>query len=127
MENGLSFIQPKQERAYQVWLFKATDELLFLGKTKEAIKSYETAAQWAQMANTEEGLKFSKIYKGTAEYLKRNPDSRRVRASSWMMILGNARDNQTRDFALQNLRDLGANIAIEEGGALSITIPDDIK
>ncbi|WP_155083768.1 hypothetical protein [Cyanobacterium aponinum] len=121
---GLKYISPEQPLAYQIWLFKAIDELLFLGKTEEARKSFEMAAKWAKKANTPQTLAFSQRYAETAEFLKQNPDSKKARASAWLMILGNARDDQVRQIALANLEQLGAKITVN-GNQFSVDIPEN--
>ena len=125
MADGLRYIQPEQEWAYQVWLFKGVNELLFLGRIQDAMKSYEKAAEWAIIANTEKSIIFSKVYQRKIEFLKTNPDSRRARYSAWMMLLQNAKDDQTRQFIFQELEKLGAEIKVENG-VLSINLPDNI-
>ena len=123
MNQGLNDLQPEQKWAHQVWFFKAIDELLFLGETQEAIKSYEKAAEWVAIADRKETAGFYGIYKGTAEFLKQNPDSRKARFGAWMMAFRNAPDDKTRIFILQNLKELGAKITVENGD-LSIELPD---
>ena len=124
MNQGLNYLQPEQEWAHQVWFFKAIDELLFLGETQEAIKSYEKAAEWVAITEREETAGFYEIYQGTAEFLKQNPDSRQARFGAWMMVFRNAPDDKTRIFVLKNLKELGAKITVENG-TLSIDPPDD--
>ena len=119
MSYGLKFIRPEQSKAYQVWLFKATNQLLFLGNSQEAKISFEQASEWAKIENTEQSLQ-------TAEFLENNPDSRKARASSWLMVLNNAREDEVKQIALNNLRKLGASIVIE-GNIISVKIPEDFE
>jgi hypothetical protein len=124
LKYGLKYITPDQPLAYQLWLFKATNELLFLGKTEDARKSFEMAAQWAKKENSENSLVFSQIFSETANFLEKNADSKKARASAWLMILGNAREDKVRQIALKNLQELGAKITIN-GSQVSVSIPDD--
>ena len=125
IDYGLRYITSDQPIAYQIWLFKATNELLFLGETQEARKSFEKAAQWAEKENTEDSLSASQIFYQTAQFLADNPDSTKARASAWLMILNNARDDEVRKVALRNLQKLGAEVKIE-GNRISISIPDNL-
>ncbi len=124
MNYGLQYIEPNQLLAYQIWLFKATNELLFLGNTPEAKKSFQMAAKWVKIENTENSASFSQIFKTTAKYLEDNPDSRNARLSSWLMVLDRARDETVKQFALQKLEELGAQIIVE-GNSLSVKMPPE--
>ncbi|WP_330205247.1 hypothetical protein [Cyanobacterium sp. Dongsha4] len=125
MNYGLKYITPQQPRAYQVLAFKGTDELLFLGKTEEAEQSFLTASQWAKRENSDTSRQLSQVYRQTAQFLADNPDSKKARASSWLMILSNARDDQVRQIALTYLEKLGAEVSYENN-RISVSVPDDI-
>lgn len=124
MNYGLKYIDSSSPLAYQVWLYKGISEVLFLGKIPEAKKSYEMAAKWAEIENTPSSLSSAKIARQTAAFLAKNPDSKSARAGSWMMILGNARDEQTRAMALENLKALGATVTFKDN-LLSVQMPEE--
>ncbi|WP_242027703.1 hypothetical protein [Cyanobacterium aponinum] len=121
---GLKYLTPEIPLAYQVLMYKGTDELLFLGKTEEAQKSFETASEWATIANTETSLAIAQRAKETAQFLKNNPDSKLARASSWLMIFSNAREDVVRQLALSELKKLGAIVTFE-GNTVSVKMPED--
>ncbi|AFZ48661.1 hypothetical protein Cyast_2718 [Cyanobacterium stanieri PCC 7202] len=124
MEQGLQHLSPEIPSAYLVWTYKGINELLFLGRTQDAKQSYQTASEWAKIENTETSIAIRQRALETAQFLENNPDSRSARASAWMMILGNAREEEVRQLALQQLDELGAQITID-GNNLSVTIPQD--
>lgn len=124
MNYGLNYLKPEQPSAYQVVAYKAIDELLFLGKTEEAKKSYEMASRWAKIENTETSLTIAQRLDETAQFLEKNPDSKLARASAWLMIFGNAREDIVRKLALAKLKELGAEITFTEN-SVSVKMPED--
>ena len=124
MEQGLQHLSPEISSAYLVWIYKGINELLFLGRTQDAKQSYLTASEWAKIENSETSIPIGQRALETVQFLENNPDSRSARASAWMMILGNAREEEVRQLALQQLDQLGAQITID-GNNLSVTIPED--
>lgn len=124
MNYGLNYITPEIPLAYQVLMYKGIDELLFLGKTEEAKKSYEMASEWAKIENTEISLPIGQRATEMAEFLKGNPDSRLARASSWMMIFTNTREDVVREFALNEMKKLGAEVTFK-GNVVSVSMPKD--
>jgi hypothetical protein len=51
LQQGINAMPPvMQPEAYFLWQAKATDELLFLGRTQDARRSYEMAASWASQS-----------------------------------------------------------------------------
>ena len=117
MEKHLPKISPKApDRAYFIWRWKATDELLFLNDVEAAIDSYQTAADWASAYDTEEGELIASISQQTADFLRINPASKAVQVSAWMTIYGNAFDDATRQLAIQNIQALGGKVSLGENG-----------
>ncbi len=124
ISEGLESIQPQQPLAYQVWLYKGIIQILFLNDIEGAKKSYRTAAQWARQEDTSVSLNAAEIAEQTATFLEQNPDSKKVVASAWLMIFVNAKDDQTRGIALENIQDLGGKILIE-GNRIRVKLPED--
>ncbi|NEQ98346.1 MAG: hypothetical protein F6K30_16775 [Cyanothece sp. SIO2G6] len=127
MEQHLPKLSPKvPDRAYFIWRWKATDELLFLDNPEAATDSYQTAAEWATEYDTEEGQLIAEISKGTANFLRENPTSRAVQVSAWMTVYGNAFDDATRQRAVDNIRELGGEIVFDENGqVVEVRTPQD--
>lgn len=124
MNYGLNYLKPEQPSAYQVVAYKAVNELLFLGKTEEARKSYEMASQWAKIENTETSLTIAQRLEETAQFLAKNPDSKLARASAWLMIFSNAREDSVKKLALAKLEELGAEVTFTEN-SVSVKMPED--
>lgn len=124
MNQGLSYLTPDVPLAYQLWIYKGINELLFLGETQQAIKSYRKGAQWAKIFNTPRSLSQAMRAEETASFLAKNPDSRLARASAWLIIVSNARDDQVRKYALAKLRETGAEVTITPN-SISVRMPDD--
>jgi hypothetical protein len=123
LQKGAQSIPPAmQSQAYFLWQAKGTDELLFLGRSKDAQKSYETAAAWASQSASPELQAIAARSRRTAEFLATNPDSRRARVGSWFNILTNAIDDPTRQLALRNIKALGGTLSVQNG-ALQVKLP----
>jgi hypothetical protein len=104
-----------------VWTYKGVDEMLFLGNIKAAQNSYEMAAKWA----LERGDTISaKRNTETAEFLAKNPDSKKARVAAWMSILENAINNETRQRAIKEIQVLGGKVNIDTKGDLLINFPE---
>jgi hypothetical protein len=123
LQQGINNIpQIMQSEAYFLWQAKATDELLFLGRTQDARRSYEMAASWASQSNNPQLQAIAQRSHQTAQFLATNPDSRSARVSSWYNILTNAIDDSTRQFAAKQIQALGGEI-INRNGAFQVRLP----
>jgi hypothetical protein len=124
LQQGINAIPPAmQPDAYFLWQAKATDELLFLGKTQDARHSYEMAASWASQSKDPQMQAIATRSLQTAQFLASNPDSRRARVGSWYNILTNAIDDPTRQFAAKQIQALGGKI-INQNGAFQVKMPN---
>jgi hypothetical protein len=121
MDQGLRSLDPHNFRdAYYIWLYKAADEVLFLGNTQAAQHSYKTAAQWVTIQGN---LQIAAQAQQTAQFLAKNPDSKRVRAGAWLLIFNNARDNYTRQRSLQEIQKLGGQVSTQQrDGAIMVEV-----
>jgi hypothetical protein len=123
LQQGINAIPPAmQPEAYFLWQAKATDELLFLGRTQDARHSYEMAAAWASQSRDPQMVAIAQRSRQTAQFLASNPDSRRARVGSWYNILTNAIDDPTRQFAAKQIKALGGEI-IQRNGAFQVRLP----
>ncbi len=123
MNQGTKSLSPRIPDSYLVWMYKAVDELLFLGNSQQAQKDYETAAQWSSFQNDEHSRSIGRRATETAQFLAKNPDSEKAQASSWLMILANAKDQKTMRIALDNIRRLGAEVKFE-GNRVLVKFPE---
>lgn len=123
IQQGINAIPPTmQSESYFLWQAKATDELLFLGRTQDARQSYEMAASWASQSKDPQMQIIAARSRQTAQFLSTNPDSRRARVGSWFNILTTAIDDPTRQFAAKQIQALGG-IIIQKDGAFQVKLP----
>jgi hypothetical protein len=123
IQQGTQAIPPvMHSQAYFLWQAKGTDELLFLGRSKDAQRSYETAAAWASQSTSPDLQAIAARSRRTAQFLASNPDSRRARVGAWFNILTNAIDEPTRRFAVRNIRALGGTLFVKDG-MLQLKLP----
>ncbi|NJM68349.1 MAG: hypothetical protein HC851_23135 [Acaryochloris sp. RU_4_1] len=124
MNRGLQFLSPQiNPDAYFVWIYKATDELLFLGNTQAAKRSHEQAFQWAKANDNPESQRIAAITARTVQFLARNPDSKQAQVNAWLMVLSNAVDDKTRQNAINNIKRLGGQVAFTPDGTIRVQQP----
>ncbi len=125
MEQGLKSLSPKiPEKSYYVWRYKGIDELLFLGNSPAAQKSFETAANWASRYADEESKSIVDISRKTANFLSQKPDSKYARIATWAMILNNKIDEKTRKRAISEIEALGGKVVKDPEGNNKIIFPE---
>lgn len=125
-ERGLKFLSPQDPpRSYFIWRYKSFDELLFLGDSQAAQKSLETAADWASEYSDPESKNVEEISRRMASFLATNPDSKRVRFAAWMLVFNNARDDRTRERAIQGITEIGGQVITTPEGRLQVIPPPE--
>ncbi len=125
MNKGLKSLSPETSPdAYYVWLYKGTDELLFLGNTKAAQHSHKMAAQWASVSDDPDSKRIAALSRQTAQFLAGNPDSRQAQVNSWTMVLVNSVDNRTRQLATGRIEALGGQVTITPQGEVKVQLPE---
>jgi len=122
IEEGLSQISPERYRANYLWVYKAIDELLFLGDTQAAIKSFQTAAEWSSIIND---TPREQSAKRTAQFLANDPKSKTVQVAAWFSVWTGAPDIETRNLAQQNIERLGGRLEITEDGRVIAYPPQE--
>ncbi|MEG4112255.1 MULTISPECIES: hypothetical protein [unclassified Microcoleus] len=108
-------------QSWIVWRTKGLDELLLLGDIPESINSHEMAADWVE--KTPEGKKLAQMFRATAEYLRRDPDSVPVRFTAWSTVYAQTTDKVVRQRAKQALVKLGAQVQKDKDGKESFVLP----
>lgn len=122
MERGTSALSPQIDpQAWMVWRNKGLDELLLLGDIPESIRSHEMAADWVE--GNPEGKQFAPIFRATAEFLRRDPDSVQVRFMAWSSVYAQTKDKFVRMRAKQALVKLGAQVRKDKDGKESFILP----
>ncbi|PHJ58186.1 hypothetical protein VF14_26600 [Nostoc linckia z18] len=123
-EKGLKSLSPwVPEKSYYVWRYKGTDELLFLGNPQAAEHSFATAANWAKNFSDEESQFVAASSQKTAEFLKRNPQSKYAQIATWAMVLNNQIDEKTRKRAIKEIETLGGKVIKTPEGNSKIVFP----
>jgi hypothetical protein len=125
LNQALTQITPKiSDLSPYVWSYKGIDEMLFLGDNKSSQHSYEMAAQWALEQGGKDAKAVADRNQQTANFLAKNPDSKKARVFAWMSIMENALDDKVRKQAFQEIRALGGKVGVTPQGNLVITFPE---
>lgn len=126
MEQGLKSLSPQvPPKSYYIWRYKGTDELLFLGNTQAAKQSFNEAAQWANTYSDPESKSVARVSRQTAQFLASNPKSKSAQVDAWMLVLGNAFDDRTRQVAISRIQALGGKVTITEQGQVDVQLPKE--
>ena len=113
MERVLESIPPEiSPQVSFLWTYKGLDELLYLGDTQAARKSYITAAKWASKRGDIIGKKIAKQNLKTANFLANNPDTTEAQILAWSMILPNLKDEQSRQVVIDKIQALKSELAV---------------
>lgn len=124
MEKGLQSLSPKvPPKSYYVLRQKGIDELLFLGNAQAARQSFEKAAEWASLSADEESQNAAALSRQTAEFLRRNPNSKSAQVAAWTMVLNNTTDDRTRKIAISRIESLGGKVSVTPQGVVKISLP----
>ena len=124
MNKGLAKMSPDITDAYYVWLYKGTDEILFLGDLKKAKKSYQMSANWASKAGNE---KISESAEGTAKFLATKPDASQAQVGAWFTVWNNAKDERIRQIAEAKIESIGGELKIYPDGRVEAIPPKASK
>jgi hypothetical protein len=118
---GLQSLDPqKQSKAYTVWRYKATDQLLFLGDAQGARESYLKGAEWAEQSKPSSDKDIAdpkvaaKLFRESAKWLEENRDLSKAQISAWSDVLQKAVDKKTVQIVAQELDKLGMKIEIKD-------------
>lgn len=126
LNQALAQITPEDHpRTPYMWSYKGVDEMLFLGDSQEAQKSYETAAEWASRTSDPDKEILIQRNRETAEFLANNPDSKKARVAAWMFILTGGINEETQKLAIREIRSLGGKVSLTEEGRLKVEFPDE--
>jgi hypothetical protein len=110
---------------YYLWIYKAVDEMLYLGDTEAARTSYKMAAQWAETYDEPASQATAARIRETAQFLAKKPQSKVARIGAWTTVLSTASDEKTIQKAINEIRALGGEIIISPDGRLSVQVPEE--
>lgn len=126
MDKGLSQMTPTMPPdSFYLWRQKAVDEILFLGEPEQAEQSFRTAAEWARESGAPGSEDIAAMSEQTAEFLANNPDSTNAQIGAWLMVLSSSPDERVRQTALLRIESLGGQIIQNEGGRVSVKLPQN--
>ncbi len=112
MEQILDFVDPKSEAAAYLWTSKGLDELLFMGDKEAAIKSYQMAAQWAALTQSDrsDGL----TIKDLESALKSTSDVelKEAQIRAWSSVLVHIKDDHRQREIMNKIDNLKAEILV---------------
>jgi len=119
LEKSLAHISPDSaERAFQLWIYKATDEFLFLGDTEAAKQSYQKAQQWAKKSDYP-GRKGTASYaQRMKQFLETNPDTTQGRVAAWGMVLMMSESEKVQEEATAEVEALGGEVVRDDLGRI---------
>lgn len=121
MEKGLQAMMPGvPPKAYAVWRYKGTDELLFLGNSEAAQQSFRQAADWADQASGTDAELVARLSRQTANFLAADPNSRTAQINAWMQVFLRAVDDTVRQEAVERIESLGGKILLAENGQITV-------
>lgn len=123
MRRGTQALSPAIDpKAFQVWRFMSLDQLLLLGDSRGAAQSMEAAADWVRGTPY---VQFREQFLQTAQFLRRDPNSKPIRVSAWAEIYQRAQavgDRKTQARAKREVLALGGKLE-EKDGQLRVTMP----
>ncbi|MCG8362917.1 MAG: hypothetical protein MJA27_06240 [Pseudanabaenales cyanobacterium] len=126
MEKGLNILQPDSPPdSFFVWRYKGVEELLFLADSQAAQHSFESAADWASQSSHPQGPELAEASRQTAQFLARNPRSKKAQINAWQSILANAFDDPTRQLAISRIEALGGRVILQANGEMTIQYPSE--
>jgi len=121
MSRGLEAITAhRPSDSFYIWRYKGVDELLFLGDSQSAQKSFETAAEWASQSDAPDSDVIESVSRQTAQFLARDPDSEFAQISAWASILTNATSDEVRERAIARIQELGGRVSEQQDGSIQI-------
>lgn len=128
IQKGLQSITPEDSPlSYYLWIYKGVDEMLFLGDTKAAQKSYEMAAKWAETYDDPISQARAANARQTAQFLAKDPNSKIARIGAWTMVLSSAPDEKTQERAINQIKALGGEIIVTPEGRIDVKVPKEYK
>jgi hypothetical protein len=124
---AMTRLSPQVPDSYFPWLYRGTDEMLFLGDGKAALKSFQTAAAWAKPWNTPESEAVVQRAQSLVASLRENPDSRVAKTIGWLSILGYATTPRVQAIAIQKILEGGGRVERLPNGRRVIILPREVQ
>lgn len=126
LAEAVSKIKPEDHPlSSYLWSYQGVDQMLFLGNSLGAKKSYEMAAQWALRTNDPQREAVAERNRETARFLAQNPDSKKARVAAWMFILRGEINEDTQRLAIREIQSLGGKVSLTAEGYLRVEFPEE--
>ncbi|MBD2577314.1 hypothetical protein [Oscillatoria sp. FACHB-1406] len=125
MEEGLKSVTPQVPfHSYYILRHKGINELLFLPNSQQkAQKTFEQAAEWAEIYNDEESQRAARASRSMAQYLENNPESKVAKVAAWGSVLQSVPDEMTQKRVIQKIRELGGEVSRTPEGQFQVKLP----
>ncbi len=125
LKRGTDALSPQMHpKAFSVWRWMATDQILLLSDLPGAARSMDMTAKWA--AESEEFKQYALFFQQTSAWLKTNPDIRLARFQTWMMVYLEAADSRTKARAKQEILALGGVEKTNDKGETVFVLPSSL-
>ena len=105
-----------------LWIYKAIDEILFLGDTKLAQQSYTKAAEWSKLLG--DSTRANSALQAV-KFLNDDPNSKVVQVGAWFTVWTSTSDAEIRLLAQRNIERLGGKLEIHEDGRVFAHPPQE--
>jgi hypothetical protein len=113
--------------SYFPWLYRGTDEMLFLGDGTAALASFQTAVDWAKPWHTPESKAVVQRADSLITSLREDPDSRVAKVIGWLSIFSYATTPRVQAIAAQKIIEAGGRVERLPDGRRVIVLPREVQ
>lgn len=119
LSESLEHLSPETSRkGYQLWVYKASDELLYLNDLQAAKSSYQKAIEWAEQSNEPSSEGIAGYAKRMLGFVESNPDTREGRIGAWTVILMTTEQKVVQEEAINAIEELGGEVVKTPDGRI---------
>lgn len=112
MEEVLESVNPQSEDAVFLWSSKGLDELLFMGDRQAAINSYEMAAKWADLSNSDRSEDVTIKDLELALQSISDIELKEAQIRAWSSVLVHIKDHHRKREIIDRISNLQADILV---------------
>jgi hypothetical protein len=119
LDQALQSLSPQiSEDTPQLWIYKGTDELLYLGNLDTAKRSYQNAVQWAEQSNDPANQSIKRYAQRMIDFIETDPNTREGQIGAWTLILQTTDQAVVQKEAIKNIEALGGEVIIAPDGTI---------